>query len=160
MNKTNMLWKAVIVSLFISLAGTAQAANNSHHSNTVKLNIWKIINSDFNVGNLDGLYEVKLTVTNYNPARTFLGFWVGTSNGNGGYNIIRSHEGPGSFIFRANGSGNHFAGVLGKSLIFEGTVPVPPVPEPHEWALLLVGLGLIAYQLRRSARSAPKLGLA
>lgn len=35
----------------------------------------------------------------------------------------------------------------------QGQLDIPPVPEPETWVMMAVGMGLIAYQLRRKQKS-------
>lgn len=94
----------------------------------------------------NNFYEVKVNYPKYDPSKFKMSFWVKEKTATG-YKMIKQHQGPGSFIFRANRN-NYLVGIT-----------VTPVPEPHEWAMLVVGLGLIGYQLRRR-RAAPRLSFA
>lgn len=56
--------------------------------------------------------------------------------------------GPGGFrVLTVNGMTN---GTLGG--VFNGSISVSPVPEPETWAMTLIGLGLVGFQLRRRAK--------
>jgi hypothetical protein len=55
---------------------------------------------------------------------------------------------PGTYRFSIAGTASGFFGGL-----YRGTLHVAAVPEADTWVMLLMGLGLIAYQLRRKQRS-------
>jgi hypothetical protein len=55
---------------------------------------------------------------------------------------------PGSYRFSVAGTASGFFGGL-----YRGTLHVAAVPEADTWVMLLMGLGLVAYQLRRKQRS-------
>ena len=55
---------------------------------------------------------------------------------------------PGTYRFAVAGTASGFFGGL-----YRGTLHVAAVPEADTWVMLLMGLGLIAYQLRRKQRS-------
>ena len=65
---------------------------------------------------------------------------------------------PGSFTFDATSTGSFTAivgGVVGAGPIPVGTysVSIAAVPEAETWAMMLVGMGLIGWQLRRKAKA-------
>ena len=65
---------------------------------------------------------------------------------------------PGSFTFDASTAGSYTAvvgGVVGSGPIPVGTygVNVALIPEPETWAMMLVGMGLVGWQLRRKVKS-------
>jgi hypothetical protein len=78
--------------------------------------------------------------------------------GGGGYTSIASLTSnpasfddllaPGSYRFSVAGTASGFFGGL-----YRGTLHVAAVPEADTWVMLLMGLGLVAYQLRRKQRS-------
>jgi len=78
--------------------------------------------------------------------------------GSGGYSSITSFTSnpasfddllsPGAYRFSVAGTASGFFGG-----IYRGTLHVAAVPEADTWVMLLVGLGLVAYQLRRKQRS-------
>jgi hypothetical protein len=89
------------------------------------------------------------------PSVSAIAFGIVKQTGHGsGWRLIDFGVGPGSFSFYA-GAGLYQALVGGFS--FSGheqpyrlrVAAVSAVPEPETWALLLVGLGFIVYQLRR-----------
>lgn len=43
---------------------------------------------------------------------------------------------------------------------FNGSISVSPVPEPETWAMTLIGLGLVGFQLRRRAKQSAAQRLA
>jgi hypothetical protein len=55
---------------------------------------------------------------------------------------------PGAYRFSIAGTASGFFGGL-----YRGTLHVAAVPEADTWVMLLMGLGLVAYQLRRKQRS-------
>ena len=55
---------------------------------------------------------------------------------------------PGAYRFSVAGTASGFFGG-----IYRGTLHVAAVPEADTWVMLLVGLGLVGYQLRRKQRS-------
>jgi hypothetical protein len=72
---------------------------------------------------------------------------------------------PGSFDFGADHPGFYTAGVfatpgayiINNSTRFAGTyeVTIAAVPEPEVWAMMLIGAGLIGYQVRRKSKAGP-----
>jgi len=78
--------------------------------------------------------------------------------GGGGYNSIASLTSnpasfddllsPGAYRFSVAGTASGFFGG-----VYRGTLHVAAVPEADTWVMLLMGLGLVAYQLRRKQRS-------
>ena len=55
---------------------------------------------------------------------------------------------PGTYRFSVAGTASGFFGGL-----YRGTLHVAAVPEADTWVMLLMGLGLVGYQLRRKQRS-------
>jgi hypothetical protein len=55
---------------------------------------------------------------------------------------------PGAYRFAIAGTASGFFGGL-----YRGTLHVAAVPEADTWVMLLMGLGLVAYQLRRKQRT-------
>ena len=55
---------------------------------------------------------------------------------------------PGAYRFSVAGTASGFFGG-----IYRGTLHVAAVPEADTWVMLLVGAGLVAYQLRRKQRA-------
>lgn len=136
-----LLIAGVVMATFISTS--TQAASKGHNDDTDK----KIETITHDAGLLhNNFYEVKVKYPAYDPSKFKMSFWVKEKTATG-YKMVKQHQGPGSFIFRANRN-NYLVGIT-----------VTPVPEPHEWAMLLVGLGLIGYQLRRR-RAAPRFSFA
>lgn len=76
--------------------------------------------------------------------------------------ILGGTSGPGSFSFLANAPGVYTAllfGVPGGSA-GAGSFTISVVPEVETWVMLIIGAGLVAYQLRRKNKlDAPKLNL-
>jgi hypothetical protein len=75
-----------------------------------------------------------------------------------GWRLIDYAVGPGSFSFYA-GAGIYNAFVVGLNR-GPGDVPyhlrvvhASPVPEPKSWAMLLLGVGFVVYQVRRRGQS-------
>ena len=78
--------------------------------------------------------------------------------GTGGYSSIASLTSnpasfddllsPGAYRFSVAGTASGFFGGL-----YRGTLHVAAVPEADTWVMLLMGLGLVGYQLRRKQRS-------
>ena len=68
-------------------------------------------------------------------------------------------SGPGDFTFTPPSIGSYTAIVFGDPGSFDGTslstfgVTVAAVPEPETWAMMLVGMGLVGWQLRRKVRA-------
>src|SRR5882672_7902738 len=66
-----------------------------------------------------------------------------------------------TFSFASLAAGDYFLRIKGslinKSLdhSYAGSISVTPVPEPEVWAMMLIGIGLIGYQLRRKLKSGP-----
>jgi len=145
MNTTRATWKVVSLAmglLMCTVSGMAQAKTKPIFDVDVT-KVANIFSHSKNYNLQEGYYKVTFTVKN-NPANLQdLNFWVKQGN-----TLIKQQNGTGSFIFRAN-AGNYLAGFHA----------VAPVPEPHEWAMMLVGLGLVVYQLRRR-QAAPKLQFA
>ena len=78
--------------------------------------------------------------------------------GSGGYSSVASFTSnpssfddllsPGAYRFSVAGTASGFFGG-----IYRGTLHVAAVPEADTWVMLLVGAGLVAYQLRRKQRA-------
>ena len=65
-----------------------------------------------------------------------------------------------TFSFADLAAGNYFLQIGGKALknttgIYNGSIQVTPVPEPETWAMMLIGMGLVGYQLRRKSKAGP-----
>ena len=76
--------------------------------------------------------------------------------------VLGGTSGPGSFSFLASAPGVYTAllfGVPGGNT-GAGSFTISVVPEVETWVMLIIGAGLIAYQLRRKNKlDAPKLNL-
>jgi hypothetical protein len=69
--------------------------------------------------------------------------------------VFNAPGGPGGFrILSVVGATN---GTLGGS--FNGAISVSPIPEPETWAMMLVGAGLVGFQLRRRMKQSDTLRL-
>ncbi len=88
------------------------------------------------------------------------------NNGNGTYNSILSTTIPtgagpvGIFDYMITNSNMEsiYLGVeAGANNTFEFNATVSPVPEPETWGMFLIGLSLVAYQMKRKAKSTNKL---
>jgi hypothetical protein len=55
---------------------------------------------------------------------------------------------PGNYRLALSGTGSGFLGG-----VYRGTLQVAAVPEADTWVMLLVGFGIVLYQLRRKQRS-------
>ena len=103
----------------------------------------------FNLGRLEGFYRFTVTSIGALPsAYTNIGFSLSRQTGPNTYREVFGLTGLGSFMYYA--SANNYL----------GTVYAYAVPEPHQWAMMLVGLGLVLYQLRRRNTLMPKFNLA
>ena len=102
-----------------------------------------------NLGRLEGFYRFSVTSIGALPrGLTNVGFTLSRQTGPNTYREVFSLTGLGSFMYYA--SANNYL----------GTVYAYAVPEPHQWAMMLVGLGLVLYQLRRRNTLMPKFNLA
>lgn len=79
--------------------------------------------------------------------------------GGTGYTLKGYIGQPGSFTFKAT-AGNYVATVFGnaKGSAAAGRfdVLVRAVPEPSQWVLMLIGMGMVGYALRRRHSTQPK----
>jgi hypothetical protein len=115
---------------------------------------------DFNINSI-GTYQAILTDYHAPAAFTYL-FLAVTDTGAGGA-TLGSISTAGFFNFTATHTGSYTAGFFGApgqigNLPFNGStygITVAAVPEPEVWALMLIGVGLIGYQLRRKSKSGP-----
>lgn len=64
---------------------------------------------------------------------------------------------PGSFFFNADTTGSYTALLFGQPTAAGGSfsISVSAVPEPEVWAMMLIGAGLIGYQVRRKSKTGP-----
>jgi len=79
----------------------------------------------------------------------------------GGAAVAPALTAPGSFTFdpSVTGFGNYTVLVFGErgsplSVYGATLTQVAPIPEPEIWALMLVGTGLVGFQLRRKRKAA------
>lgn len=78
--------------------------------------------------------------------------------------LLTAATGPGSklsFSWGSNAGGNMYLSVMGIANgtvggLYNGAISVSPVPEAHEWAMMIAGLGFIGMvrHKRRTAKSA------
>jgi hypothetical protein len=71
-------------------------------------------------------------------------------------NVLGGTIGPGTFTFNADSAGTYTAYLFGKPASDLGGsfgISISAVPEVETWVMLLVGMGLVAYQLRRRSRA-------
>jgi hypothetical protein len=114
----------------------------------------------FNISSI-GIYQASL-VDNGFPA-PFAAMLLGISQSGGP--LLGSISHAGSFNFNATQSGAYtalFFGAPGPFSIGPFTangssygITVAAVPEPEVWAMMLIGVGLIGYQLRRKSKAGP-----
>ena len=114
----------------------------------------------FNIPSI-GTYQASL-IDNGFPA-PFQAMLLGISQAGG--SLLGSISHAGSFNFEATQSGPYtalFFGAPGPFTIgtFTGNgssygITVTAVPEPEVWAMMLIGVGLIGYQLRRKSKAGP-----
>lgn len=101
-----------------------------------------------------GPYLATLTDTGIFTDFAELGFGIAKTGGAG----MGSSTTPGSFSFNATQTGSYTAvvsAILGSGPFNnQGTysVSVALVPEPETWAMMLIGVGLVGWQLRRKAK--------
>lgn len=111
----------------------------------------------FNI-NSTGMYTASLV--DYDFPATFRAMLLGISRTGGPFLGSIDHEG--SFNFNATQLGSYTALFFGAPGPFSiGTftayassygITVAAVPEPEVWAMMLIGAGLIGYQLRRKSK--------
>jgi hypothetical protein len=71
-------------------------------------------------------------------------------------NVVGGTVGPGTFSFNADSAGTYTAYLFGKPVSDLGGsfgISISAVPQVETWVMLLVGMGLVAYQLRRRNRA-------
>jgi len=140
------------------------AAWQAHSATTVELFKHDFLTTDtafhleflptFKIENA-GLITATLSNVGFPSDFSFLGMAVVKSGGATGGKIFT----PGSFSFTVGASELGDYRVL---LGFQGTTPgsagtlnvVGPIPEPEIWALMVVGTGLVGFQLRRKRKAA------
>lgn len=109
---------------------------------------------EFTIGT-PGIYMATLIDTGIFTNFAELGLGIAKTGGD----AMGSRTSPGSFSFNATQTGSYTAivsAILGSGpLQNQGTysVSVALVPEPETWAMMLIGVGLVGWQLRRKAKS-------
>lgn len=98
-----------------------------------------------------GVYMVTLTDHNFPAPFSFLGMAMFD-----GANFLGGTTSAGSFSFTAATVGSYNATVFGNtstpSYFGSYGLTVTAVPEAETWAMMLVGVGLVGYQVRRRTR--------
>jgi len=82
--------------------------------------------------------------TPWNGNETLLNSVAGGPNSLG---LTFGATGGGNMILQVSGTANGSLGGL-----YNGAISVSPVPEPETWAMMLIGAGLVGFQLRRRAK--------
>ena len=108
-----------------------------------------------------GIYQA--TLTDFAFPASFAAMLLGISPSGG--SLIGSISHAGSFNFNATQVGSYtalFFGAPGPFSIGPSTayassygITVAAIPEPEVWALMLIGAGLIGYQVRRKSKGGP-----
>ena len=108
-----------------------------------------------------GTYQA--TLVDYDFPATFAAMLLGISRTGGPF--LGSINHAGSFNFNATQVGSYtalFFGAPGPFSIGSFTayassygITVAAIPEPEVWAMMLIGAGLIGYQVRRKSRAGP-----
>jgi len=114
----------------------------------------------FNISSI-GTYQASLT--DYGAPAPFTYLFLAVSDTGAGGATLGSISTAGSFNFTATRTGSYTAGFFGApgqigNLPFNGSmygITVAAVPEPEVWAMMLIGVGLIGYQLRRKSKAGP-----
>jgi hypothetical protein len=138
---------------FVGAVGTAQAVPVLDTSGAIAGS--GIDSNTFAIGSA-GVYEVTLTDVGFPDAFSFLA--VGMFKGSA---FLGGIFAPGSFTFTAPTAGSYKATVFGTTSAprYFGSygLTVTAVPEAQTWAMMLVGVGLVGFQLRRGGRHSRKL---
>lgn len=115
-----------------------------------------------------GLYENAATSSSRSPTRPGLevsgsGYWGYESSGwfnvlDVAYNAATGDLERFAVDFRQIGSAQYpsSSGLFG-SLRFNSDMAITPVPEPHTYAMLLGGLAVVAFRMRRRQRGEPTM---
>ena len=118
----------------------------------------------FNISST-GTYQA--TLTDFAFPASFAAMLLGISPSGG--SLIGSISHAGSFNFDATQVGSYTALFFGAPGLFSISTPTGPItayassygitvaaiPEPEVWALMLIGAGLIGYQVRRKSKAGP-----
>lgn len=116
-------------------------------------NVERLVFDIPSVGNIDLMFTTVtlFSDTDNNPTnggRTMLvGPVLATGGGLDPISFTAAGSDAGFRILQVAGTTN---GSLGGA--FNGSIQVSPVPEPETWAMMLIGAGLVGFQLRRRAR--------
>ena len=114
----------------------------------------------FNISTV-GIYQASLT--DYNFPAAFQAMLLGISRTGGP--LLGQISNAGSFNFSAGQTGSYTALFFGAPGTFNigpfsanassYGISVAAVPEPEVWAMMLIGAGLIGYQVRRKSKAGP-----
>lgn len=141
--------------MFLGTTGGVYAAPVLEISDTMSGSEFK--SYSFNIG-ATGDYKATLSDFGFPDAFDYLGLAISK-----GSTLLGKITNPGSFTFSASNAGMYTALVFGDTAspynFGSFGLSVSPVPEPEAWALLLLGAGLMGYQLRRQSKKVSSLGL-
>jgi hypothetical protein len=100
-----------------------------------------------------GFYQATLADYGFPEAFTSLKLGIAQTAGP----LVGQISNVGSFIFNATTTGSYTALLFGTPTAEGGSysIKVAAVPEPEVWAMMLIGVGLIGYQVRRKSKGGP-----
>lgn len=126
------------------------SANVVVYENVDIVNKFKFQTNSFMIAS-GGTYQATLTDFNLFDAFSKMGLAITTST-----QLMGKITGPGSFTFNATPGKYYasFAGIAGNpSKVSTYGVQVAMVPEAGTWAMMLAGVGLVGWSVRRNRKS-------
>lgn len=109
---------------------------------------------------VDSLIDHRVTLIDNNFLANFDSLALAVTR-TGGETMGKLENGPGEFVFTPSALGSYTAVVVGDPgsagenglALSTFGVTVAAVPEPEAWAMMLVGMGLVGWQLRRKVKA-------
>lgn len=108
---------------------------------------------------LSGVSDIYATVSGTNIRSLSMDLYNAVVNNRGKVKNVLVGSGT-TFSFDDLAAGNYFLRISGNALkktggSYTGSIQVTAVPEPEMWAMMLIGMGLIGYQVRRKSKAGP-----